>query len=438
MRKVAALPVDALFPAHGVFVLENGGDHIQTALAKIENIREGKIPLIIDVKTLAQNLNSQIVKWRRRIHQNPELGSQTPQTEDFIVETLKKIGADNIETGLADHGVVALIEGRNPGKILGIRADIDALNIKEETGLSFASTNNFMHACGHDAHTAMLLGAGALLVQLKDHLPGSVKLIFQPAEENGTGARAMIEAGVLDNPKVDAIIGLHTGNFWPEVQSGEIGYRFGSMMAATDWFSVTFHGKSGHAAAPHLSVDPISIACHAVALLQTIVSRETNPLDSALISVCTIKGGTAKNVIAPNCVIEGTLRSLTPEGRRNIQERFTKICEETAVTLKGSADVTIIEAPPALINDPIMTEKLRAAAALIVGEEHVREIHTPVMTGEDIAFYFEKVPGTFFFHPSTYGDKRDYPHHHSKFDINEDVLWIGTATFVQFALTWQQ
>ena len=392
---------------------------------------------MFDVKERAKAMNGKIVEWRRHIHANPELGVELPKTEAFVVQKLKEIGVENIRQGIAKHGVVALIEGKKPGKVLGIRADMDALNMEEDSGLPFAATNGWMHSCGHDAHVAVLLGAAEIFMECRDELKGSVKLIFQPSEENGAGALVMIEEGVMEDPKIDGVIGLHTGNFWKGAVTGEIGYRFGSMMAATDWFTVTFNGKGGNGATPHLTVDPISIACQVQTLLQTLVSRETSPTDSTIISVCMIQGGTANNIIAPSCMMKGTLRSLTHEGRKYLRDRFTQICEEVAHAMRGNATVEFIPASPPLINDRTMTEKLRTAAVAVVGTDHVHEITEPSMGGEDMACFMEKAPGTFFFLPATFGDERDYPHHHPKFNLNEDALWIGSATLVQFALTWQ-
>ena len=393
---------------------------------------------MFDVKERAKAINSKIVEWRRHIHANPELKMELPKTEAYVIQKLKEMGVEKIQSGVAGHGVVALIEGKKPGKTLGIRADMDALNMEEDTGLPFAAKNGWMHSCGHDAHVAILLGAAELLMQCRDELKGSVKLIFQPAEEVWpSGAAAMIEEGVMENPKIDGIIGLHTGSIWKGVAAGEIGYRFGSMMGAVNWFTATFNGKGGHGATPHLTVDPISIACQVQTLLQTIISREVSPTDSAILSTCMIQGGTANNIIAPSCTIKGTIRSLTPEVRKHMKDRFTQICEEVAHAMRGSAAVEITDAPPALINDRGMTEKLRIAATDILGADHVHEILEPSMGGEDMAFFLEKVPGTFFFLPATFGDERDFPHHHPKFNLNEDVFWIGSAAFVQFALTWQ-
>jgi amidohydrolase len=392
---------------------------------------------MFDAGERAKALNPQMIEWRRHIHAAPELGLELPQTEAFVVQELRKMGIEKIRSGVGGHGVTALIEGTEPGGVLGIRADMDALNMAEDTGLPFAAKNGWMHACGHDAHTAMLLAAGSLLMQCRDKLRGTVKLIFQPAEEIGGGAVAMIADGVLEDPKVDAIVGLHTGGLWKGVVAGEVGVCPGAMMASSDWFTVVFSGKGGHGATPHLAVDPISIACQVYTALQTIVSRETSPLDSIVITVASIHGGTTNNVIPPTCRMEGTLRALTPEGRAYIQERFRQICEEVAHAMRGSATVEYQFAAPPLVNDRAMTEKLRRAASDLVGAGHVHDIENPTMGAEDMAFFMEKVPGTFFFHPSFRVDGPGFPHHHPKFDIDESVLWVGAGTFVQFALTWQ-
>ncbi|NLL36581.1 MAG: amidohydrolase [Fretibacterium sp.] len=383
-------------------------------------------------------MNTQMVEWRRHLHAHPELGYETPQTMAFIAERLKELGATDIRTGVGKGGVTAIIQGSGPTPVLGIRADIDALPVKEETGLSFASTvEGRMHACGHDAHTAMLLGAAKLLIQNKDKLKGSVKLIFQPAEEVTSGAMTMIADGVLENPKVDGVVGLHTGSLWGGFKSGEIGYCETPMMAACDFFYIHIKGKGGHGATPHLTVDPISIGCQIYSGLQTIVSRETSPLAPAVLTVGSFQGGATPNIIPPDCTLKGTLRALTPELRRELQDRITHIAQETARLMRGSATVTFDYGPPPLIPDKAMVRKLVRAAGDVVGPERVRAIPEPTMGAEDMACFLEKVPGVFFFHPSTFGDDRDYPHHHPKFSINEDVLWTGAGSLAQFALTWQ-
>jgi len=329
-----------------------------------------------------------------------------------------------------------LIEGGKPGKVLGIRADIDALNMAEGTGLPFAADNGWMHACGHDAHAAILLATAELLMAHRSELKGTVKLIFQPGEEIMSGAGLMIDDGVLENPKVDAIIGLHTGCVWKDGVPGEVSYRNGAMMAATSFFSITFHGKGGHGAMPHQTVDPIAIACEAYMALQTIVSREINPLDSAVVSICMFQGGTAENIIAPTCTLRGTSRALSQKTHKKIKARIQEICEHVAKGMRGEVSFEFREGIPPVVNDREMTDKLRKAAGEIVGGERVREIMEPTMGGEDMACFMEKVPGTFFFLPS-FASADSYGHHHPKFDIDESVLWIGSATFAQFALTWQ-
>jgi amidohydrolase len=392
---------------------------------------------VFDVKKKAMEMNPRLVQWRRTIHAAPEVGFNTPVTEKFIVEELEKIGVTDIQHGNGRRGIVALIKGGKPGKVLGIRADYDALNMTEETGLPFAAANGKMHACGHDGHAAILLGTAKLLMEAKDSLKGTVKLIFQPSEEDGKGAPAMIEDGVFENPAMDGIIGLHAGSLWKGFKSGEAGYRFGALMAASDWFTVTFEGKGGHGATPHLTVDPVAMACQAVNLLQMVVSREVSPLDSAVITVGTISGGTMPNIIAPSCTISGTIRSLSPDTRKHLERRLRAICTDVAQALRGKAEISFTYGPPPLVNDRAMTEKVKAAMEEILGESLVHEVKEPTMGGEDMAYFQEKVPGSFFFLPTSFGDDRDYPHHHPKFDMNEDVFWIGPAVMVQFALTWQ-
>ncbi len=389
-----------------------------------------------DVRQKAQALQEQLVQWRRALHATPELSFDTPVTERFLVEELKKMGVEDIRHGNGKRGIVALIKGKNPEKVLGIRADYDALNMTEDTGLPFAATNGNMHACGHDAHAAMLLGTAKILMDCRDELPWTVKLIFQPSEENGKGAPAMIEDGVFENPAMDVVVGLHIGNLWKGFKPGEAGYRFGALMAAADWFKIVFEGKGGHGATPHLTVDPLAMACQVVGLLQQIVSRETSPLDSAVVTVGTIQGGTMPNIIAPSCTIGGTVRCLSPEVRKHLETRIREICTDTARALRGSVAIEYTYGPPPLINDKGITEELKAVMEEIVGAENVREVEEPTMGGEDMAFFQEKVPGSFFFLPANFEDAgRNFPHHHPKFDLTEDVFWIGPAVMARFALS---
>ncbi len=394
---------------------------------------------MFDIRERARALQEQLVSWRRALHATPEIGFETPATERFIVDELAKMGVDSIVHGGGKHGITALIKGGRPGGVLGLRADYDALRIMEDTGLPFAATNGNMHACGHDAHAAMLLGTARLLLDCREELPGTVKLIFQPSEEDGQGAAAMIRDGAMEDPAVDSVIGLHTGNLWKGFKHGEVGYRFGALMAAADWFKVTFSGKGGHGATPHLTIDPLAMAAQAVIMLQQIVSREVNPFDPAVVTVGMIHGGAMPNIIAQECVIEGTIRCMSQSVRDHITKRIHEICEEAARALRGSALVSFGAGTPPVLNDREVTEDLKRAMEDIVGAENVHEVEEPTMGAEDMALFLERAPGSFFFLPALFDDEsRNFPHHHPKFDLNEEVFWIGPAVMAHYALTRRQ
>ena len=387
----------------------------------------------------AKGISSEITAWRRRLHEIPELGFETPKTAAYIVQELEQMGVEDIRENIAGWGVTALVKGELPGKVLAIRADCDALPIEEETGLPFASKNGLMHACGHDAHVAMALGAAKLLMAHRKELAGTVKFIFQPAEENSRGAKAMIEDGAMEEPHVDAVIGLHTGCLWKEIGPGEIGIRFGSLMAAVDRFIITFKGKGGHGATPHLTVDPVTMTSTAVLELQTLLSRELSPLDPAVLSIGRIEGGRAFNIIAESCTIEGTVRTLNPATRAFVEERIRGIVSRVAEGMRGEVVVEYMQGPPALINDVDFTRKFQAVAVKIAGEEKVKEISEPTMGGEDMPYFFEKAPGTFFVHGGCTPKKGQvYPHHNPKFDVDEETFPLGSALFAGFALEWQK
>ena len=387
----------------------------------------------------AKALHGQIVAWRRHLHQCPEPGLETPATAAFVADELRKLGLD-VKTGVGGHGVTALLRGKRPGKTLGIRADIDGLLIKEDTGLPFASRNEGrMHACGHDAHTAMALGAATLLARHRDRLKGNVKFIFQPAEEGPGGALPMIKDGALKNPKVDAIIGLHCGRIWKPGVPGEVCVcSRGAMMACLDRIDVKIKGKGGHGAAPHETVDAISIAAHAVSALQTVISREIKPLDPAVITIGKIAGGSAYNIIAGEVVLEGTVRAFKQELREFMAKRIAEILKGVAKSMRGTCEVKYRFGYPPLSNDPAFTAAFAKIAAKIVGPKHVHEVAEPVMGAEDMAYFLNEVPGTYFFLPSC-SEKagQTFPHHHPKFDIDEGVLWLGSALFAATATEWQ-
>jgi amidohydrolase len=317
---------------------------------------------------------------------------------------------------------------------------MDALPIEEETGLSFASSNGNMHACGHDAHMAMLLGTAKLLAGAREELVGAVRFIFQPAEETVDGAVSMIASGALENPKVDEIVGLHTGSIWDGLKPGQIGWRAGPMMASTSLIDIALEGRGGHGAMPHLTVDPIVMAAEVIAQLQTLVSREISPFEPAVVTIGQIAGGSAHNVIAGSCKLLGTLRAFDPRTDAFLKERVRATAEGVAASMRGRAAVTFSSDLAAVINDKACSIRMRNIVAETLGEEWVQEIERPSSGAEDFSFYLAKVPGAFFYHCSTFGpgrEDRDYPHHNAKFDVNESALWTGVAAMTAYALRWQ-
>ena len=392
----------------------------------------------MDIEKRARELNEPVVALRRELHAHPELEHDLPFTESVVVRELSKLGLDEIKSAQGKgHGVFATLKGGKPGKVLALRADMDALPVKEETGLPFASENGNMHACGHDAHVAMLLGAARLLAESRADLAGTVRFIFQPSEETVWGASSMIDSGALETPRVDEIIGLHTGNIWNGLVPGQIGWKAGPFMAATTTCRILLEGKGGHGAMPHLAVDPIVMAAEVISQLQTLVSREVNPFDPAVVTIGKIEGGTAHNVIAGNCEMRGTVRSFDAKVAAFLKERVRATAEGVAASMRGRAAVEFFGDLAAVINDKAAALRMRDIVTNVLGEQWVREIEFPTSGSEDFSYYLADTPGAFFFHCSAFGGGRDYPHHHPKFDVNESVLWTGTAAMAAYALHWQ-
>ena len=378
----------------------------------------------------AKNLQEQIVAWRRELHQIPELDFDLFETSKFIQEKLDDMKIPY--TLMAKTGVVGLIEGGSQGKTIALRADMDALSVEEDTGLSYASTNENMHACGHDAHMAILLATAQVLAEHRDQLKGNVKLIFQPAEEKLGGALPMIEEGCLENPEVDAVVALHAGQIFPQVKAGQIGISYGPVMASVDRFEMKVIGKGGHGAMPHNTVDPILIAAEIITSLQKIISREIAPTDSGVVTVAEIKGGSTHNVIPSEVKLQGTARSANAENREFILDRIETISKSTASTNRGEVEIEMIRGFPVTVNDKEFTQKFKDTALKIVNPEDIVEIDEPTMGAEDMAYYLEKAPGTLFFLGTNNEEKGIvYPNHHPKFNLDEDVLWKGAALFLQ-------
>jgi amidohydrolase len=385
----------------------------------------------------AQSLQPQLVAWRRELHTCPEVRDQTYLTAAILVRELRRMGITEIQENVGGSGVVAVIKGERPGKCLGIRADCDGLPIKEETGLPFASTNGNMHACGHDAHSAMALGAARLLQENSSDLIGTVKLIFQPFEEGDGGAKAMINDGVLENPHVDAMVALHIGNIQSELNSGVVGWTAKPSSFCITAFWAKFQGKGTHVATPHQGIDPILMACNAVSQMQVILSRECDPAKQNIVAVCKIEGGVRNNIIPEICTVEGSIRSDNAEDQRWLFQRVGEIFQSVAQGQRGQLEIGQTFDLMATRNDPDMLRRFLAIAPAVVEPNRLQEVVMPSPMGEDFARFADRVPSFYFFLSSRPQNRVCYPHHHPKFDIDETDLQTGTALFTEYALRWQ-
>ena len=388
----------------------------------------------LDVKKEVKKIEKDMISWRRELHKIPELGLELPKTTQFVCDRLEEMGIP-YKTLVNGNAVVGLIKGSGEGKTISIRADMDALPVQEETGLPFASTNNNMHACGHDGHTTMLLGAAKVLNDHRGQFKGNIKLLFQPGEEYPGGAKPMIEEGALKNPKVDTIIGLHAGNISDGTPKGKIAISYGRMMASMDRMLIKVKGKGGHGAYPHNLIDPIVIAAEVITSLQTIASREIPAVEPIIVSICRVQGGFNQNIIPDEVELEGTVRTFNNKVRKKIAKRMEEKIK--GITKSYGADYELqydFKYPP-LINHREYTEKFVQSAKKILPEEDIVELENPLMGGEDMSYFLEEVPGTFFFLSNMKAiDGEIHSHHSSKFDMDEGEFWKGTALFVQTAL----
>ena len=374
-----------------------------------------------------------VVADRRHLHQHPELGFQEIETSRFVVARLEDIGVEDLRTGIAKTGVTALIRGgRGPGKTVLLRADMDALPILEENEVEYRSVHpGVMHACGHDAHTAGLLGVARLLQDRSDEFGGTVKLLFQPAEEGPGGAQPMIEAGVLNDPKVDACFGLHVAQ---EVPVGMIELRAGPAMAASDRFAIKIKGQGGHGARPQSTIDPIAVGAQIVVALQTLVSRELDPVEAGVVTVGAFLAGEAFNVIPNTAELRGTVRTFTPENRELLSRRVQELAKGIGAAMRANVEVEYHHGYPPTVNDPAMTALVWEAATAVVGTDRVEE-GAPIMGAEDFSYFLEKVPGCFFF----VGSKNEergliWGHHHPRFDIDEQTMAVGMEVLTETTL----
>jgi len=382
---------------------------------------------------VAQSDKDWIIRIRRELHQYPELKYQEVKTSQLVRRTLMELGIESAPP-MAVTGLVATI-GNGNGPCIGLRADMDALPIQEETGLDFQSrVPGVMHACGHDCHTAMLLGAAKILKSMEPQIQGTIKLIFQPAEEGGAGGNRMVQEGALENPKVDRIFGIHV---WPDLPTGKIGGRSGPFLAAVSSFRLVVHGKGGHAAFPHKTHDPVLAMSHIVCALQSIVSRECDPVHPSVVSVTTIHGGETYNVIGSEVVATGTIRSMTTEGLAKLRLAIKRVAINVAIGFQCNAELQTIEGDPdypATVNEKTSYETAYLSASDLVSAGNVRELD-PVLGGEDFAFYLQKTDGCFMA-LGTRNDSQGAVHfvHTSQFKVDEEALPIGTALHVAFAL----
>lgn len=361
---------------------------------------------------------------RRDLHRHPELGFQEVRTAGVVAETLRDLGLA-VTTGVAKTGVVGLLEGARPGPTVLMRVDMDALPVQEETGAEYASqVPGVMHACGHDGHVAMGLTVARLLAGRRAALAGRVKFVFQPAEEGLGGAEGMVAEGVLEDPRPDVVLGMH---LWNERPLGWFGVTDGPAMAAADRLLITVQGKGGHGAAPHLTIDPVVTAAHIVTALQTVASRNIDPLETAVVSVTRIRAGEAFNVIPPQAELEGTIRTFEPAVRETVLKRVREIAQGVAQAFGAQAGVEVQRLTPPVLNDAGVAEQVRAVARRLFPEAEISATER-TMGSEDFAFFMEDIPGCYFFIGSANEAKGlTYGHHHPRFDFDEEALWRGAA-----------
>ena len=380
------------------------------------------------INRLAKQGKDYVISLRREFHKNPEASFKEFNTSKRIKEELDKMGIEYVPC--ASTGVVATIKGNHPGKTVALRGDIDALSVQELNNMDYESQiPGMMHACGHDGHTSMLLGAAKILCALKDKIHGTVKLFFQPAEEIGEGARAMIKEGAMDN--VDSVFGIH---LWSNIDAGKISVEAGPRMASADWFNIKVTGKGGHGSAPHECVDALVVASSIVTNLQNIVSRQVNPLDPLVLSIGMLNAGSRFNVIAENAYMEGTTRCFNLELRKELPNMMENIITNIANGYGAKASLEYNFLLPPTINDAKCSAIAENASSEIVGKNNVIKFEK-VTGSEDFSFYLEKAPGALAFVGCRNEEKcACYSHHSGNFNIDEDALEIGTKLYVKYAL----
>ncbi|MCC3156339.1 amidohydrolase [Hymenobacter sp. 15J16-1T3B] len=399
------------------------------------------------IDAAAARVDAQVIAWRRDIHEHPELGNRETRTAALVAAELKRLGLE-VQTGVAKTGVVGVLRGGKPGPVVALRADMDALPVTEERKVPFASKERaqyngqevgVMHACGHDAHVAMLLGAANVLASMKADLPGTVKFIFQPAEEGPPpgeegGAKLMVQEGVLDKPRVDAVFGLHIN---AQTEVGQLKYRAGGMMASADVFQIKVKGKSAHGAYPWLAVDPVVAAAQIIVALQTIVSREVQLTDdAAVVTVGMVHGGVRNNIIPEQVELQGTLRALNTKTRELLAQSVKRVATNVAEAAGATAEVDVRPAAPLTYNDPALTARMLPTLRRVAGISNVTEMRA-VTGAEDFGCYEEKVPGLFLYlggMPAGTDAARTAPHHTAGFYVDDTGLGLGVRTLANLAV----
>ncbi|MCB2311573.1 amidohydrolase [Clostridium tagluense] len=371
----------------------------------------------------AKNIESELIEIRRDLHENPELGFNLFRTSQKVKDFLSVEGIEFYE--VAGTGICAIIRGKGE-KTIALRADMDALPLEDKKTCSYASkTLGKMHACGHDAHTTILLGTAKILNSMKDEIRGNVKLFFEPAEETTGGAPIMIKEGVLENPSVDAVIGLHVEEW---LEAGTVGLKRGDAYAASNPFTIKIIGKGGHGASPHMTIDPIVIASNVIISLQNIVSREIPPTDAAVITIGSIHGGTAQNIIPEEVTISGIIRTMKSEHREYIKKRLVQVVEGIVHSMRGKCEIDIEESYPCLYNNDKLAEMFEKKASELIGEDNVYKLDQPTMGVESFAYFSMERPSLFYFLGSGNAEKGIVnPAHGSLFDIDESCIKVGVA-----------
>ena len=391
-------------------------------------------PLYPTIRPAIQSLHEQLVEWRRHLHRFPELGFREHLTAAFVQKKLTAWGIDH-QSGIAGTGIVATLLGHKPGPVFAIRADMDALPIQEENEVPYRSTHDgIMHACGHDGHTAIALGTAYFLSQHPDIFCGTIKIIFQPAEEGPGGAEPMIAAGVLKNPDVESIIGLH---LWNNLPLGTVGVRSGPLMAAVELFDCTIQGRGGHGAIPQQTVDAVVVGAQVVTALQSIVARNVNPLEAAVVTVGKFQSGTAHNVIADTADLSGTVRYFNPALGDLLPKRIEAIIAGICQSYGATYQLNYYKLYPPVINDDAIANLIRSVAESVVETPAGVTPECQTMGGEDMSYFLQAVPGCYFFLGSA-NPERDlaYPHHHPRFDFDERALSMGVELFIRCVETY--